>query len=235
MSSINFSTFVFFDAETSGILSSNYHPRITELALLALDRSELINGVTNLPVMNKLILCFNPMMPMQPKAAQLSGLNADNLSLCKDFDGNAVQAVDLFLRRHNPPICLVAHNGYNFDFRLIRSELSCLNLLSYEFLDAKGQPVYCGDSLLLFRNFDYFLISSDAKGLAKFSSQVIKSQLRFSLPMIYESVFGKSHDLIHTAEGDCLAVMNLVQFLGERALSWFENNHKRLIDIPEMY
>ncbi|VDL59188.1 unnamed protein product [Hymenolepis diminuta] len=175
------------------------------------------------------------MMPIQSQAASLAGLNASNLNFHKDFDDNALQLITCFLHHLTPPICIVAHNGYNFDFPLLKSELTRANGYSSKLSDRNGDAIFCSDSLHLFRDFDYFLVSPDDKGLAKLTSQVIKSQNLFSLSNIYERVFCKSLDTGHTAEGDCMAMIKIVRFLGEPALFWFDVNCKSLADIPLMY
>ncbi|VUZ57706.1 unnamed protein product [Hymenolepis diminuta] len=207
MSSRLFSTFIFFDTETSGLPIGGFHPRITELSLLAIERSNLIDELHTCPFKNKLSICFNPMMPIQSQA--------------KDFDDNALQLITCFLHHLTPPICIVAHNGYNFDFPLLKSELTRANGYSSKLSDRNGDAIFCSDSLHLFRDFDYFLVSPDDKGLAKSN--------------IYERVFCKSLDTGHTAEGDCMAMIKIVRFLGEPALFWFDVNCKSLADIPLMY
>ncbi|KAL5113128.1 hypothetical protein TcWFU_010524 [Taenia crassiceps] len=63
----------------------------------------------------------------------------------------------------------------------------------------------------------------------------MKSRKASSLAFVYESVFGSVHDAAHTAEGDCIAVMKLVQFIGDCALSWIDNNYRVLSNIRKMY
>lgn len=117
---------------------------------------------------------------------------------------------------------------------------------SYGFIDCKGDPVYCADSLQLFRHFSDKLIptGSDASDMEEEVVNIGASlnhltprKLRksFSLAFVYESVFGSVHDGAHTAEGDCIAVMKLVQFIGDCALSWIDNNYRVLSSIKKMY
>ncbi|VDN99527.1 unnamed protein product [Rodentolepis nana] len=143
MSSQLFSTFIFFDLETTGLPLSGYHPRITELSLQAVERSDLIDDSRNWPVKNKLNLCFNPMIPIQSKAANITGLNAK-------------------LRR------------------IHSSDLS----------DKNGDSVYCSDTLDLFRDFDYHLVSPDDRGLAILTSQVFdySRKLIMMTPIKYQMI-----------------------------------------------
>jgi len=78
------------------------------------------------------------------------GLNNDNLYQQKDFDSEVGDLVLLFLRRLEPPVCLVAHNGSRFDFPLLAAELQstgCSPLLL-----VNNQPVLCIDTWEMFRD-----------------------------------------------------------------------------------
>lgn len=78
------------------------------------------------------------------------GLNNDNLYQQKDFDSEVGDLILLFLRRLEPPVCLVAHNGSRFDFPLLAAELQstgCSPLLL-----VNNQPVLCIDTWEMFRD-----------------------------------------------------------------------------------
>jgi len=80
----------------------------------------------------------------------VSGLNNDNLYQQKDFDSEVGDLILLFLRRLEPPVCLVAHNGSRFDFPLLAAELQstgCCPLLL-----VNNQPVLCMDTWEMFRD-----------------------------------------------------------------------------------
>ncbi|VDN99528.1 unnamed protein product [Rodentolepis nana] len=237
MNLIKFSTFIFFDTETTGLLRKDFHPKITELTMIAVNRRDLLSGVKTPRVQNKFTMCFNPQSQFHPMAAKISGLNTENIRSEKDFDENAVRLLDLFLRRLNPPICIIAHNGYEFDFPLLQAELLRVKCQSFEFLDCKENPIYCSDSLYFFKEFNDKLVpqttnesSSADESLSKKSPHGI-----FSLPVVFQRVFGSIHANAHNAEGDCIAVMTLVQVLGDPPLSWFDSNYRKLSDIKSMY
>ncbi|EUB64893.1 Three-prime repair exonuclease 1 [Echinococcus granulosus] len=241
-----FSTIVFLDTETTGLPGEGFHPRITELALVAVNRSEMMGDGCALRAQNKLVVCFNPMSKILSEASVISGLNSRNLYNQKDFDDMAVQQIRLFLLRLEPPLCVIAQNGYRFDFPLLNAEIFRVMMRSYGFIDCRGNPVYCTDSLQLFRHFSDKLVpvSSDVSNLEEEVmttgpplSQSTPKKLRrpFSLACVYESVFGSVHDGAHSAEGDCIAIMKLVQFIGDRALSWIDNNYRILSNVGKMY
>lgn len=237
MNERKFSTFIFLDTETTGLLKRNFHPRITELSMIAVDRFDLLNDVNVPRVLNKLTLCFNPLSGIHPKAAELSGLSNRSLRFKKDFDDNAIKQIELFLRRLNPPVCLVAQNGYKFDFPLLQSELYRVRCQMFGFYDYKEDPIYCSDSLHLFKEFGNRLVPKVSNTLSYINESTSEEcpSGRFSLSAVHKLVFGSVHDNAHCAEADCIAIMKLVQTLGDSALSWFDSNHRKLSDIKMMY
>lgn len=126
-------TFVFFDLEGTGLFNK---PRITEISLLAVHRSSLQNAAYDMQglnaddrcnflprVVNKLTVCINPMKTISLEAANLTGLYNDMLSEQKDFDDDLVSLLSMFLHRLQSPVCLISHNGFRFDFPLLKAEL----------------------------------------------------------------------------------------------------------------
>ncbi|KAM3172819.1 hypothetical protein ACTXT7_013759 [Hymenolepis weldensis] len=170
-------------------------------------------------------------------ATKISGLNIRNLQTEKDFDENALRQLELFIRRLNPPICIIAQNGYRFDFPLLQAELFRVKCHSFDFLDCKENPVYCSDSLDLFKEFDDKLIPQNANVSSSVDESLIEKfpHGRFSLSALSQRVFGSIHVNAHKAEADCIAVIKLVQVLGDSALSWLDSNYRKLSDIKTMY
>ncbi|KAL4844338.1 hypothetical protein H8958_010500 [Nasalis larvatus] len=116
-------TFVFLDLEATGLPSME--PEIAELSLFAVHRSSLENlerdesGAPVLPrVLDKLTLCMCPERPFTAKASEITGLSSEGLARCRKagFDGAVVRMLQAFLSRQAGPICLVAHNGFDYDF-----------------------------------------------------------------------------------------------------------------------
>lgn len=69
------------------------------------------------------------------------------LSQQRDFDDDLVGLLSIFLNRLQPPVCLISHNGFRFDFPLLKAEL-----LSIE-RDLPG-GLLCLDSWEMFRYLD---------------------------------------------------------------------------------
>uniref|UniRef100_G1RS08 exodeoxyribonuclease III n=1 Tax=Nomascus leucogenys TaxID=61853 RepID=G1RS08_NOMLE len=107
-------TFVFLDLEATGLPS--VEPEIAELSLFAVHRSSLENlerdesGAPVLPrVLDKLTLCMCPERPFTAKASEVTGLSSDGLARCRKG----------LPEPPGRPICLVAHNGFAYDFPLL--------------------------------------------------------------------------------------------------------------------
>ncbi|XP_014482030.1 PREDICTED: uncharacterized protein LOC106748223 isoform X2 [Dinoponera quadriceps] len=124
-------------------------PKITEMALVAVDRKSVYkNGQNSLPrVLHKLILPINPKKMMPVRVEYLTKLYNDDMQLLQPFEVGTYELIIHFLSRLKPPIGFVAHNGDAFDYPILLSELSCIN----KTLD---DAVLCIDTYKMFR--DYF-------------------------------------------------------------------------------
>uniref|UniRef100_A0A1I8H626 Exonuclease domain-containing protein n=1 Tax=Macrostomum lignano TaxID=282301 RepID=A0A1I8H626_9PLAT len=142
-------TLVMLDLETTGMEGRQ---RITELAMLAVHTFNLLEAaaVSASPVANgngeTLLASARSRrgrrgFPAPPGAADLTRL--DN----KEFDRNAAALIDAFLSRLEPPVVLMAHNGLQFDFPLLRSELNAVGV------SLQSRPLCC-KSLPLFRKLE---------------------------------------------------------------------------------
>ncbi|XP_022116301.1 three-prime repair exonuclease 1 [Pieris rapae] len=136
-------TFVFFDIEATGLphLEKN-RTKITELTFIAVARKD-IETCECLSIMNKLSLLFNPERKIQKEASKITGLTNNNLKNQPIFK-DKIQTINTFLLELSQPVCLVAHNGNRFDFKVLRAEFceAGLDLPSH---------LLCLDSLTGFR------------------------------------------------------------------------------------
>ncbi len=89
------------------------------------------------------------------------------------------------MERQVSPVCFVAHNGYKFDFPILRDELRKVN-------SVLSDSLLCIDSLKMQINFDE---NSGA--------------LLFNLPAVYKRVCLRSLENQHNAETDCLAMLEI--------------------------
>jgi len=153
-------TLVYFDLEATGLRSSG-KPRISELSLVAVKVEDVLelqttitkhlsrvgpSGVENLEprVLNKLTICVYPMATIMPVVSNITGLDNYNLTDQARFDKNTVDMINSFLLRLPSPVCLVAHNGDNYDFPLLKAELEKVN-------GSLGADILCADSYIGFQ------------------------------------------------------------------------------------
>lgn len=139
---IEIKTLVYFDLEATGLKSSG-KPRISEISLVAVDVEDVLDLQVRIGnhfkkksrdhrvevehlvprVINKLTLCVYPMATIMPVVTNITGLDNYNLTDQARFDKNTVSLLNIFLDRLPSPVCLVAHNGDNYDFPLLKAEL----------------------------------------------------------------------------------------------------------------
>ncbi|KAG8554545.1 hypothetical protein GDO81_003824 [Engystomops pustulosus] len=212
-------TFVFLDLEATGL--NGDRPKITELCLVAIHVSSLENPVTDesgevqLPrVMDKLCLCVDPGKPLSVKASEITGLSNENLnhSEKQKFDSQLINVINEFVNRQAKPVCLVAHNGFYYDFPLLKTEL----LQQSE--DFPG-TMLCMDSLQAFRK------------LEDPTSKYVKG--RHNLAEIFRRSFGREPNYSHFAEGDVLTL--ILVFICQARQLLEEPNYRTWEQIRPMY
>ncbi|XP_005175049.1 three prime repair exonuclease 2-like isoform X1 [Musca domestica] len=98
-------------------------------------------------VLHKITLMINPNKEIHPEAAKISGLTNNLLQREAPFDENTANCLFMFLERLPAPVCFVAHNGWSFDYPVIRYVLQTID---------KSMPssIFCIDSFKAFREFD---------------------------------------------------------------------------------
>ncbi|XP_021183434.3 uncharacterized protein LOC110371475 [Helicoverpa armigera] len=139
-------TFVFFDIETTGLPHQERNKtKITELSFVAALRNDMKKAPFGaVPYISKLTLLFNPQKDIHPVAAKMTGLSNESLKNAPIFRDNVATIVS-FLSDLPKPVCLVAHNGDRFDYRILLAE----------FLDVNAslpQDLLCVDSLTGFKH-----------------------------------------------------------------------------------
>uniref|UniRef100_A0A5F9CAJ6 exodeoxyribonuclease III n=1 Tax=Oryctolagus cuniculus TaxID=9986 RepID=A0A5F9CAJ6_RABIT len=209
------STFVFLDLEATGLPSAE--PEIAELSLFAVHRSSLENpernelGIPVLPrVLDKLTLCMSPTRPFTAKASEITGLSSEGLARSRKagFDGAVVRTLQAFLSRQEGPICLVAHNGFDYDFPLL----------------CHGTPS-AWDTLPALR------------GLDRAHSHGTRAQGRkgYSLGSLFRRYFGAEPSAAHSAEGDVHTLLMVFLHRAAELLSWADEQARSWLHIQPMY
>ncbi|XP_038046421.1 three prime repair exonuclease 2-like [Patiria miniata] len=214
-------TFVFLDLETSGIDPIKERPKMTEICLMAIHREALLSSSREndaavgrstdavgsgmgLPrVVDKLSLCVYPNKQVSDKAFEMTKLDSHSLSQSskKIFDGDAATMLKLFISRQEGPVCLVAHYGDNFDFRLLRTELQKIG-------QRMGEDILCADSLEAYKATD-----GDRAGFVS-----------YALGNIYRRVFGGTIPDAHHAEADVKAMIRIMLTRAETMSKWMDKN-----------
>ncbi|XP_069062792.1 three prime repair exonuclease 2-like [Pleurodeles waltl] len=229
-----FETFVFMDLEATGLPPSR--PKITEISLLAVSRHsleniEFTNSFRPVPcfprVVDKLCLCIHPEKEFTSAAKTLTGLNNEILlkNRKQSFNSYILDGISAFLSRQCPPVCFVSHNGYHYDFPLLKAELSEYRLLCLD-------DVYCSDTLTAMRSLD----SADNR-FQQFACRYTPSCKKgnYGLRDLYFKFFKEYPNDSHSAEGDTIALIRVFQWRARDLMKWMDLNAKQFVDIKPMY
>lgn len=136
-------TYVFFDLETTGLPREEFNrTKITELCMVAVKREHVLDTLPgHVPrVLHKLTRCFNPGKRITERSSELTGLDNFLLEHENYFDITIFDIINNFLNTLTKPVCLVTHNGFNFDFPILKRQLDMLNVRF-------SGDVLCADSL----------------------------------------------------------------------------------------
>ncbi|XP_068105866.1 three prime repair exonuclease 2 [Hyperolius riggenbachi] len=215
-------TYIFIDLEATGL--NRDQPKITELCMVAVHAISINNPVTDesgevqLPrVMDKLCLCVDPGKPLTKTASEITGLTNDLLTDCEKqtFDQNLFNTMSEFISRQAQPVCLVAHNGFFYDYPLLKTELLRQQL-------DLSESILCLDSLQAFRNLQN-------------QGQVHPESGRkaCSLTELYRQLFSKDPNFAHYAEGDVLTLILVFICKAEKLLQVAK--YRRWGEIVPMY
>lgn len=146
----SFNTLAFIDLETTGLPSQESRPKITELSIVACSVEHImgLKEKNEIPrVLHKLSVCFNPAKMIKLRSSEITGLSNELLEREKKFDENTVDFITNFLSHLQQPVCLVAHNGFSFDYPILKSQCASLN-------KTLPDSLICCDSLKIFRKID---------------------------------------------------------------------------------
>lgn len=143
-------TYVILDLETTGLPSTNYgETKITELSLISVSLKHFGEASPgSIPrVLNKLTMCFHPQRFIGKESERITGLSNELLEKQRTFDEKVCDLLENFIMGEQQPVCLLAHNGYRFDFPLLQAHTKIL-----------GKPlpdsILCSDTLHAFRQLE---------------------------------------------------------------------------------
>lgn len=254
-------TFVFIDLETTGLPKhENNETKITELAFVAISRSDFENGVlSESPLTSKLSLLFNPERPIQPMSSNITGLTNICLERQPLFKEKII-CINNFLDLPKP-VCLVAHNGNSFDYKILNAEYNDVNA-------SLPNELKCIDSLKGFReilqkhihknectsldlqddsNWPALDITpeewKEIDELDSFSQLTITPKKEkskpsapesYTLTYLYKYLTDEEPIGSHRAEADCIMLLKCAIALKNDFLEWADENYEDITKIKPL-
>ncbi|XP_043242789.1 uncharacterized protein LOC122392224 [Amphibalanus amphitrite] len=97
-------------------------------------------------VRNSLLLAVSPRKQIPAIVTDITELDNETLEAHSAFDRDLAEMLRAYLRRLPGPVCLVAHNGYRYDFPLLVAELLHAKQTWFD-----SSELLCVDSLAFFR------------------------------------------------------------------------------------
>ena len=191
------STFIFFDIETTGLLTPVHNPRITEICFHAVGRNEFVGSLAgvNPRVVHKLSLCFRPGALIDPVASEITKLTDAKLKNELEFDGGAHQLISSFIGRFAQPACLVAHYGDAFDFPILKAELARIG-------KDLPQDLLVVDSLKIFQELETGVKPTTEPLAKKSRTSYSKNRVSYKIGDVYKRRYKKKPKVLHAAEAD---------------------------------
>lgn len=227
-------TYVFVDLETTGLPEyENNMTRITEMCLLAVKRRHVVDASQETPrVQHKLKLCFNPGWQISERASELSGLTNNLLENEPAFKMATFTLINTFLERLTKPICLIAHNGHNFDFPILKNHLLRLGV-------SLSEDLRYADSMYGFYDIDMKDVKTESSegSVSRFSQPFFnkgKPSVSYALGNVYERSFNSPAENTHTAEGDCFVLLKCFVRHAQQMIQWVDENNSLFSDIVAM-
>lgn len=213
-----FSTLIFFDLETTGLRKP---VEITELSMIAVERNHILESSKSIPrLLDKFTTCVRPSKEIESFASTVTCLSNDTLGKRKGFDIELGIIFRSFIMRQPQPVCLVAHNGDNFDFKILVSQLNAVGV-------TLSESVQASDSLKAFRKQHKEAKNDLNNGVNGSNHTGKRKRFSCSLTNLYNTFVGGEFEKAHSAEGDALALLRLVIHKPD-VLEYLENGARKL-------
>ncbi|XP_075161633.1 three prime repair exonuclease 2-like [Haematobia irritans] len=211
-------------------------------------------------VLHKMTMMINPGKEIHPVSTKMTCLSNKMLESESTFDANTANCLLMFLDRLEKPICFVAHNGWSFDYPILRYVLDTIYMTI-------PSSIYCIDSFKAFRELDEkktkideikYQIMDKVKGIpSSLQNETDKYLLAFNeyrklfvqpfnpktffptkgsyvLGNIYERVFQEPAGDLHRAEGDVAILSKLILHHGLVFLAYAEERKKSFAKVPKL-
>ncbi len=144
-----FETLIILDFETTGLSS----PGITELSMIAIPFKNLKNPL-DFRAKNTLVLCFKPEQTIDAYVTKITKLSNQVLDNFAPFDDKTLDLADAFLEAQAKPVLVVAHNGFGFDFPILKNVIQSMPESKRAEVFLGRSSVYLADSLNFFKEYD---------------------------------------------------------------------------------
>lgn len=251
-------TYVFLDLQSNCVPQSNREVEITELCMLAIKHSHIAKKKKDQEdprIQHKLQMCFNPKSSLNQNASD-TGLTEDLLKNEATFNMEVCQLIKAFIDSLEAPVCLVAHDGFQFHYPLLVQHLN-------EFGVKLRKDIVCTDSLYAFLE----ILESEKSGSTKYVKVKVgkkpkKNTISKAKQQYIHIMKGSDSDLVgmrvhindyknisdvgnkilkesdreelesNTAENHCIMLMRMVLSKKDQFLSWLENNQSLFSAMP---
>lgn len=213
-------TFVFIDLETTGLDTDT--DNIVEIFACAVNVHDLgyfkitgseVNVKEVIPrLVDQINLMVLPICDIPAMAAEINGITREELTLRKKecFTIDTARILENFLLQLKEPLCLVAHNGFKFDYPMLLSHLQRTKT---------DHPIwgriFCTDSLIVLRE-KYPNQSRSLNNMYNNIARQVKGPISQS----------------HSAEGDVLRLMVITK-LQEQMVEWLESKKIRFDELKK--
>lgn len=233
-------TYVFLDLGTTP--KDDPPIKITEISMVALDRKDITTLENTLPLLrNKLTICINPdkELPLRFK------LNNENLKNETKFDKKVSETMKLFLNCQRKPVCLIAHNGFRFDFPILAEHLEDIGVWP----EWRNEDIMCTDSIYAF----YDIMENQDPIRRKKENETTPTKKKnkvplpilqlkrlcfymingndkepsdsYQLPDISMRVFDNLSREAHISENDCILIAEIFIKYAVECMQWVDENH----------
>jgi len=189
-----------------------------------------------------------------------AGLHNFNLMEQSPFDAATVSLIDQFLQRQMQPLCLIAHNGWNFDFPILKAMIIssgqklCTQILCADSLTAFCNIIKIAEKVRRHQgveNTSTTQMTATTKqneqdsGLSDalaahdknkcLTQTTAKKKASFQLAAVYKAYFGETIMNAHSAEGDCLALVQIFNREFEELSKWIDQHAIDFSEINPQY